>query len=83
MAGDFNVVGMKKTNFMKEAFKLTAALDESIAMFRKWGNLDKFWTKMQIKSLELVSDLKEISDHSLICVKLRINDNTSRKLSYK
>ena len=35
MAGDFNVVGMKKTNFMKEAFKLTAALDESIAMFRK------------------------------------------------
>lgn len=59
VAGDFNLVGMKKTKFMKKAFKFTAALNESIATHRKKGNLDNLWTNLQITSLELVSDLKK------------------------
>ena len=73
MAGDFNVVGMRISKFLTETFNLTAALDESVATHRKRGNLDNLWTNLQIASVELVSDLKEISDHSLIFTRLRIN----------
>ena len=83
VAGDFNIVGMKKTKFLSNKFNLTKALRKDMATHRKGGNLDKIWTNLETTSIELIQGLEEISDHSLIQVRLRISEAVKRKLPHK
>ena len=45
--------------------------------------MDNIWTNLTITAAETVDNLNSISDHSLICVKLRIEATVKRGLPYK
>lgn len=83
VAGDFSRIGMKDSKFLEEHFHLTAVLSPEKATNKLGGHLDNVWTNLTITGSEIIDNLDEISDHSLINVKLRIEETVKRGLPYK
>ena len=86
VAGDFNKVGMSKSEFLEQHFKhfkLTPAVGKQQATHKLGGHLDNYLTNIPVTKVELINGLDHISDHTLIQVTLRISEDIERTLPYK
>lgn len=68
---------------LTDDYDLTRVLSDNMATHSKGGKLDSFWTNLEVTSTVIISELSEISDHSLIAVKLKIGKDVKRTLPHK
>lgn len=74
---------MEMSGFLTSYFNLTKVIPENIATHAKGASLDGLWSTLEATSCVIVSDLSQISDHSLILTKFRIGKEIKRTIPHR
>lgn len=68
VAGDFNKVEMKKSEFLENEFLLKPAISSDKSTHKSGGHLDNFWTNIDTSQAHFIENLDSLSDHALFII---------------